>query len=107
MSTAPLRERLDKLMMMAENGSDGVLRSKIATILDTIPSTLPEIQKDILTIGKPKIRGMMNRGKPYRRDKALKELRKYNYREDMFGQICDLILRIAVSSYPVEETEQR
>lgn len=104
-STAPLRERLDKLLTLAENGSDGVLRSKIATILDTIPSTLPEIQKDILTIGKPKIRSMMNRGKPYRRDKALKELRKYNYREDMFGQICDLILRIAISSYPAEENQ--
>lgn len=104
MSTAPLRERLEKLLMIAENGSNGVLRSQVATILDCIPSTLPEIQKDILVVDKPKIRSMMGRGKPYRRDKALKELRKYNFREDLFGQICDLILRIAISSYSPEES---
>ncbi len=103
MSTTPLRERLEKLLTIAENSKDGVIRSQVATILDCIPSSLPEIQKNILVAGKPKIRSMMGHGKPYRRDKALKELRKYNFREDLFGQICDLILRIAISSYSPEE----
>lgn len=106
MSTIHLRERLDKLLMMTENSSDATLRAKVATILDIIPATLPEIQKDILVINKPKIKNMMGRLKPWRKDKVIRELKKSNYREDLFGQVCDLILRISNSTEILIEEQQ-
>lgn len=98
MATEHLRERLDRLLTMAENGKDGKLRGYIAFILDIIPSTLPEIQKDILVINKPKIKSLMGRTQAYRKDKCMRELTTYNKREDLLGQICDLIVRIATDS---------
>lgn len=98
MSTSHLRDRLDRLLNIAENGKDGMLRGKIAFILDIIPPTLPEIQKDLLVVDKPKIKDLMGRTKPYRKDKCMRELTTYNKREDLFGQICDLIARIAASN---------
>ncbi len=94
MATEHLRERLDRLLTMAENGKDGMLRGKIAFILDIIPSTMPEIQPAILVVDKPRIKDLMGRTKPYRKDKCMRELTTYNKREDLFGQICDLIVRI-------------
>lgn len=103
MSTMHLRDRLDKLLMLAENGKDASLQARVATILDIIPTTLPEVQKQILVVNKPKLKGMMGRLKPWRKDKVIKELKKSNYREDLFGQICDLIFRIATTTETVTE----
>lgn len=95
MATEHLRERLDRLLTMAETSKDGMLRGKVAFILDIIPPTMPEIQPEILVINKPRIKDLMGRTKPYRKDKCMRELTTYNKREDLFGQICDLIARIA------------
>ena len=97
MATLHLRDRLDRLMSMAENGKDPAVRGHVAFILDIIPKTLPEIQKDILVINKPKIKDLMGMTSPYRRDKCIKELMTYSNKVDLFGQICDLILRIATN----------
>lgn len=97
MATAHLRERLDRLLMIVEESKDLRNKGLVAFILDIIPETLPEIQKDILVIGKPSIYSLMGRTKTYRRDRAVKELSNYSTREDIFGQICDLMLRIGTN----------
>lgn len=97
MSTQNLRIRLDKLLGMLDKSSDGRTKGLVAFVLDTIPSTLPEIQKDILVIDRPSIKALMGRTAPYRKDKCIRELTTYNRREDILGQICDLILRIATT----------
>lgn len=98
MVTEHLRDRLDRLLTIAENGQDVKLRWQIAFILDIVPHTLCEIQKDILTINKPRIKNLMGRTAPYRKDKCIRELQSHSKREDMLGQISDLIARIAMSS---------
>lgn len=97
MSTAALRDRLDRLLTLVENGKDGMVRGYVAFVLDIIPPTLPEIQKDILVINKPMIKKLMGRTPPYRKDKAVKEIMLYSHREDLLGQVCNLILRIATN----------
>jgi hypothetical protein len=92
-----LRERLDRLLMLVEQGKDESLRDKVAWILNIIPITLSEINAQILVVDKPNLKKLMGITHAYKTKKAIIELQKYQKREDLLGQVCDLILRIATN----------
>lgn len=94
MSTAILRDRLDRLLSKVDRSNDWQSRVLVANILDRLPSNLP-LKKEILLIDKPTIQSLLGKNKSASKKKYIKELSKYNNREDAFGQICDLVLRIS------------
>ena len=94
-----LREKLDNLLFTVENGSNGTLQEQIAWMLDIIPRSLPEINRDILVLEKPKLKALLGRWKPLARKAALEELRDLRTREDIIGRVGDLIYRIAIDDH--------
>lgn len=90
-----LREKLDELLYVVENGSADTMRDRVAWIIDMVPKNITEINKNILVIDKPKLACLVGKWRPMSRNGLTVELGILRKREDLIGRISDIIYRLA------------
>lgn len=91
-----LRHRLDHILGLIENGKDDKVRAEVMRVISIIPPTMTTVNKDLLVCNKPRLAGLLGLTQPLTRTKALAELERFRRREDLFGQVCDLLIRIGL-----------
>lgn len=91
-----LRHRLDRILGLVESSKDKGLRNEVMRVINLIPPSMTAINKELLTCKHPQLNELLGMTEPLTRSKALAELERYRNREDLFGQVCDLLIRIGL-----------
>lgn len=100
-----LHDRLNRLLKMVETGRSDDVRRQVAYLLDTIPSSIPDVNKQILCAAKPNLSALIGLRRPFKREKAISELRKISNRTDLLGQVADVILQLAEEESAYQEED--
>lgn len=103
MDSFHIRQRLDRILFLIEHQKEDDVRKNLAKMIDSIPDSMDCINKDILLVKKPKIQSIVGRYESLPRTKVILELERYRKGEDLFGQVCDLILRIDLDDEEEDE----
>lgn len=97
-----MRERLDRVLMLVENGKNSLVQEQTAWLISIIPDRMPFLKRGILLIEKPVLTAMVDaaitnnkeNGRRYSQAKALEQFKEFRAREDMIGQICDMFVNL-------------
>lgn len=101
--THGLRLRLKHLLDMAERSDNEEVHDDVAWMIGNLPKSEVAINKEILMINHPKLAEQIASCTPLRRTKAIAVLRGLRGREDLKGQVADVLLQI-IEAYHAESS---